>query len=134
MCWERNDLVKEGLLRGDSDRGVWELSARGWDSTDPGSRSNGPEASGGMWRDDITAAFESLDGGHGAPLQKIYDTVRKIGRAVGRSVPESLEAKVRCTLEDNCAESDKFSGIDVFYLPNGKGSGVWGLRTKRAKH
>jgi Mrr N-terminal domain len=28
-CWERNDLVKEGLLRNDSDRGVWELSSRG---------------------------------------------------------------------------------------------------------
>lgn len=25
-CWERNDLVKEGILRSDSERGVWELS------------------------------------------------------------------------------------------------------------
>jgi Mrr N-terminal domain len=29
VCWERNDLVKEGLLRNDSERGVWELSASG---------------------------------------------------------------------------------------------------------
>ena len=29
VCWERNDLVKEGLLRDDSERGFWELSARG---------------------------------------------------------------------------------------------------------
>jgi len=134
VCWERNDLVKEGLLRGDSDRGVWELSARGRDSADSGSRGTVPEVSSGTWRDDITAAFESIDAGHGAPLQKIYDTVRKIRRAAGRSVPESLEATVRRTLEDNCAESDKFRGIDVFYMPKGKGAGVWGLRTKRAGH
>lgn len=29
VCWERNDLVKEGLFRGDSDRGIWELSENG---------------------------------------------------------------------------------------------------------
>jgi hypothetical protein len=29
ICWERNDLVKEGLFRADSDRGVWELSDKG---------------------------------------------------------------------------------------------------------
>lgn len=28
VCWERNDLVKEGLLRSDSERGVWELSSK----------------------------------------------------------------------------------------------------------
>ncbi|QIP05876.1 DNA-directed RNA polymerase subunit alpha C-terminal domain-containing protein [Bradyrhizobium symbiodeficiens] len=28
-CWERNELVKEGLLRSDSERGVWELSEAG---------------------------------------------------------------------------------------------------------
>ena len=29
VCWERNDLVKEGLLRNDSERGVWQLSEQG---------------------------------------------------------------------------------------------------------
>ncbi len=29
VCWERNDLVKEGLFRSDSDRGIWELSDQG---------------------------------------------------------------------------------------------------------
>lgn len=28
-CWERSDLVKEGLLRNDSPRGRWELSEHG---------------------------------------------------------------------------------------------------------
>lgn len=29
ICWERNALVKEGLLRSDSRRGHWELSEKG---------------------------------------------------------------------------------------------------------
>jgi RNA polymerase alpha subunit len=29
VCWERSDLVKEGLMRVDSDRGVWEISDEG---------------------------------------------------------------------------------------------------------
>jgi len=29
ICWERSDLVKEGLFRDDSPRGVWELSDEG---------------------------------------------------------------------------------------------------------
>lgn len=132
VCWERNDLVKEGLLRQNSGRGVWELSARGHELANGGSASDSrAETAGGTWRDDIAAALEAIDSGHGAPLQKIYDAVRRIRRAGDRSVPESLEATVRRTLEDNCAESEKFRGIDVFYMPKGKGAGVWGLREKR---
>jgi len=29
ICWERNDLVREGLFRSDSPRGTWELSDKG---------------------------------------------------------------------------------------------------------
>jgi hypothetical protein len=29
ICWERNDLVREGLFRDDSPRGTWALSERG---------------------------------------------------------------------------------------------------------
>jgi hypothetical protein len=29
VCWERSELVKEGLLRDDSERGVWEVSGSG---------------------------------------------------------------------------------------------------------
>ena len=47
VCWERNDLVKEGLLRGDSERGVWELSASGRDFEGQATaRANASEASG----------------------------------------------------------------------------------------
>src|SRR5215208_6859030 len=29
VCWERNQLIKEGLLKDNSDRGVWEIGERG---------------------------------------------------------------------------------------------------------
>jgi len=29
--WARNSMVKEGLLKGDSPHGVWEISEKGWD-------------------------------------------------------------------------------------------------------
>ena len=29
VCWERSNLVKEGLFRSDSERGMWELSEKG---------------------------------------------------------------------------------------------------------
>ena len=29
VCWQRSGLVKEGLLKNNSERGVWELSERG---------------------------------------------------------------------------------------------------------
>lgn len=29
VCWTRNELVKEGLMRGDSERGTWEVSDAG---------------------------------------------------------------------------------------------------------
>lgn len=132
VCWERNDLVKEGLLRGDSERGVWELSERGQELANSGTaRDDEAEVSGGTWRDDIAKTLESIDEGRGVSLQKIYDAVRKIRRDAGRSVPESLEATVRRTLEDNCADSENFRGVDVFYMPKGKGAGVWSLRKKR---
>jgi len=34
ICWERNDLVKEGYLRNNSPRGVWELSDTGLESAE----------------------------------------------------------------------------------------------------
>lgn len=32
VCWERSELVKEGLFRSDSPRGVWELSESGMET------------------------------------------------------------------------------------------------------
>jgi len=35
-CWERSELVKEGLLKADSERGIWELSEEGVQLADQG--------------------------------------------------------------------------------------------------
>ena len=133
VCWERNDLVKEGLLRDNSERGVWELTQRGSEIA----RSNIPadasptDTSLRTWRDDIESALDLVDNGEGATLKQIYDDVRKIRTAAGRSAPISLEDTVRRTLEDHCSDSENFRGTDVFYMPKGKGAGIWGLRRKR---
>jgi hypothetical protein len=78
------------------------------------------------WRDDVRDALTSLGGR--ASLQSIYRAVRDIRRSAGRSLPQSLEATVRRTLEDHSSDSANFRGADLFHMPEGKGAGVWSLR------
>jgi hypothetical protein len=79
------------------------------------------------WRDDVQAALERLNGR--AHLSKIYNEVRVTRKATGRSVPVSFEPVVRRTLEENSSESQVYrGGPDLFYMPEGKGAGIWALR------
>ena len=78
------------------------------------------------WALDIANVLEKRGGT--ARLQQIYDDVSVLRQSVGRSVPPSLEATVRRTLEDHCRESDNFRGNNLFEMPEGKGAGVWALR------
>ena len=48
--------------------------------------------------------------------------------APGRSLPPSLEEIVRTTLEDRCRDAYFRTGLDIFYMPEGKGAGVWAIR------
>jgi hypothetical protein len=81
----------------------------------------------GTWRDDVRAALERLGGK--AHLGKIYDQVHMIRRTAGRSIPPSLEAVVRRTLEDHSSDSEAYRGVlDLFWMAEGKGAGVWALR------
>ena len=129
VCWERSVLVKEGILRDDSPRGEWELSIQGHQLMSDASSS--ADTSPETWRDDVESALDQLDHGYGAPLSKIYDVVRGIRKSGGRSLPTSLDATIRRTLEDNSTDSDNFRGEDIFYMPEGKGAGIWGLRRKQ---
>lgn len=80
------------------------------------------------WRDDVRIGLEKLGGR--SSLHRIYETVRKIRKAAGRSVPVSLDATIRRTLEDHSSDSDNYrGGLDLFCMPEGKGAGVWALRT-----
>ena len=80
----------------------------------------------GTWRDDVRSALQRLGGR--ASLSRIYREVGAVRSAAGRSIPPSLEATVRRTLEDHSSDSENYRGQDLFCMPEGKGAGVWGLR------
>jgi hypothetical protein len=81
------------------------------------------------WVDDVVMALKSLGGQ--ARLHRIYYQVEKQRRSAGRSVPRSLDATIRRTLEDFSSDSANFRGEDLFEMPEGPGAGLWALR-KRA--
>ncbi len=80
------------------------------------------------WCDDVRDALETLGGE--SSLGAIYKEVERIRRNAGRSVPPSIEATIRRTLEDFSSDSENFRGEDWFEMPEGKGSGVWALRKR----
>jgi hypothetical protein len=81
----------------------------------------------GTWRDDVRFSLQHLGGK--SSLLEIYKEVEVVRKAAQRSVPPSLEATVRRTLEDHSSDSDNYrGGPDIFYMPEGKGAGVWALR------
>lgn len=79
------------------------------------------------WATDLAEVLEQLGGT--AKLQDIYDAVRRLRKAAGRSLPPSLGATVRRTLENHSSDSENYTGgADLFSMPHGKGAGVWSLR------
>lgn len=79
------------------------------------------------WAHDLVSVLKVMGGK--ARLERIYDAVEKLRRANGRSVPRTLEATVRRTLENHSSHSDNYlGGVDLFCMPEGKGAGVWALR------
>ena len=81
----------------------------------------------GTWRDDVWEGLRRI-GGH-ATLDQIYKEVRSLRGAAGRSIPPSIEAIVRRTLEENSTDAESYKGgADLFRMPDGKGAGVWTLR------
>lgn len=83
----------------------------------------------GTWRDDVREGLHRL-GGEGS-LFYIYKEVESLRLAGNRSTPRSLEAVVRRTLEENSSDSESYKGgPDLFYMPQGKGAGIWALRSK----
>lgn len=81
------------------------------------------------WATDLAEVL--LARGGKARLQQIYDDVEKLRRAAGRSLPKSIEATVRRTLENHSSDSHNYTGgADLFCMPEGKGAGVWALRRR----
>ena len=75
------------------------------------------------WVDDVYQALTAL-GGH-ATLHEIYKAVEQRRKNAGRSVPKTLEATVRRTLEDRSSDSANFKGEDWFKKI---GRGEWAIR------
>jgi hypothetical protein len=79
------------------------------------------------WRDDTVSGLREI-GGRGS-LSQIYGSVRTVRRNSHKSLPVSSDDIVRRTLEENCSDTDSYKGLfDLFYMPEGKGAGVWALR------
>jgi hypothetical protein len=75
------------------------------------------------WVDDIVVALQELGGQ--ATLQRIYQQVRTNRKAQRRSVPRTIEATVRRTIEDHSSDSANFRAADLFQRVS---RGEWRLR------
>lgn len=75
------------------------------------------------WVDDVRAALTILGGK--ASLEAIYKIVKERRSTSGRSVPRTLDAVIRRTLEDHSSDSANFRGDDLFRLVS---RGEWALR------
>ena len=79
------------------------------------------------WWEVVYSALKKLGGE--ASLHYIYKEVELLCKSVGKKLPRDIGATVRGTLEDNCAQSDRYKAIrDVFGMPYGKGKGIWNLK------
>jgi hypothetical protein len=79
------------------------------------------------WVDDVRAALRGLGGS--ASLHEIYKATAVRRRDGNRSIPRTLEATVRRTLEDHSSDSANFRGADIF---TNIGRGEWALRDRAA--
>jgi hypothetical protein len=72
-----------------------------------------------------------LNLGGKASLSKIYDEYE---RCFPEHKSKHWEAAIRATLEQYSSDSEKWNGRhDLFYMVEGKGRGVWGLRSERQR-
>ncbi len=79
------------------------------------------------WVDDVETAIRELGGKAG--YADIYDKVRQIRAAAGRSIPKSFEEVIRKEIETHSSDSEAFAfREDLFYAPEGLGTGVWAIR------
>lgn len=82
------------------------------------------------WTDVLVWSLEQLGGR--ATLGEIYRTSREARLVLGHPITREHDASARECLESHCRESSKYRGkADLFYMPSGKGAGVWALRTGR---
>jgi hypothetical protein len=79
------------------------------------------------WTDVLTWALEQFGGK--ATLAQIYKKSREGRAAIGVLITPHHDDSARECLESHCPESRKYRGkAALFYMPAGKGAGIWALR------
>ena len=82
----------------------------------------------GTMLENVIKALERL-GGKGSYSQ-IYEAYEQI---TAQPLTDNKKAGIRRTIEVNSADATAFTGNDIFYSVEGKGKGVWGLRSFQVK-
>ncbi len=82
------------------------------------------------WREDIQEAYRRLGGA--ASYEQLY---QELGRIRGKTLTSGKQAGVRREVENHSSDSENWKPHrpDLFYSVEGKGKGVWGLRSMRDK-
>ena len=81
------------------------------------------------WKEDIILALKNLNGC--AHLSDIYKEIKKIRK---ENLNPTFDRTIQRELETNSSDSDAFNKKeDIFYMVEGKGKGIWGLRDYRNK-
>lgn len=81
------------------------------------------------WKEDIILALKNLNGC--AHLSDIYKEVKRIRK---ENLNPTFDKTIQRELESNSSDSDVFNKKeDIFYMVEGKGKGIWGLRDFRNK-
>jgi hypothetical protein len=79
------------------------------------------------WTDLLVWTLTKLGGK--ATLHEIYKKSREGRKALGYNITVEHDASARECLESHCSDSHKYRHrADLFYMPEGKGAGVWALR------
>lgn len=85
-----------------------------------------PESGGtmeGTVLEKVIKALEKIGGkGHYAQIYKAYEEI------ISQPLTTNNKAAIRGAIERNSSDSEAFTGNDIFYSVEGKGSGIWGLR------
>ena len=81
------------------------------------------------WKKDIILALKKLNGcGH---LSEIYKEIKNIRK---NNLNPTFDKTIQRELEINSSDSESFNKKeDIFYMVEGKGKGVWGLRDYKNK-
>jgi len=79
------------------------------------------------WTELLVWSLTRLNGQ--ATLAEIYRVSREGRRSLGHKITLHHDDSARECLESHCSDSKKYRGkADLFWMPLGKGAGVWALR------